>query len=177
MHPSSPFQCCPPIPRRIPTQLHGSFDDPGFTGRGRYSEKMAPEINITEWRKGSQWFEVNRKLALDIVGDSIFHSKFEQFCTGECYPDEHYFPTMLSIQSPLLLANRSLTWVDWSRGGAHPATFGKDDIKMELFKRMFRGETCFHNGKPTKLCYLFARKFSPDALEQLLEYATRIFYY
>ncbi|KAK9273987.1 hypothetical protein L1049_018801 [Liquidambar formosana] len=35
----------------------GAFDDPGPFGRGRYNENMAPEVNITKWRKGSQWFE------------------------------------------------------------------------------------------------------------------------
>ncbi|KAF5931978.1 hypothetical protein HYC85_028149 [Camellia sinensis] len=94
----------------------GSFDEDGPFGRGRYNANMAPEVNLTEWRKGSQWFEVDRKLAIDIVEDHIFYPKFEKFCRPACYVDEHYFPTMLSIQSPHLLANRSLTWVDWSRG-------------------------------------------------------------
>ncbi|XP_042492578.1 glycosyltransferase BC10-like isoform X2 [Macadamia integrifolia] len=35
----------------------GAFDDPGPYGRGRYNENMAPEVDITQWRKGSQWFE------------------------------------------------------------------------------------------------------------------------
>ncbi|KAK3009316.1 hypothetical protein RJ639_014457 [Escallonia herrerae] len=94
----------------------GAFDEPGPYGRGRYNEKMVPEVNITQWRKGSQWFEINQKLAVDIVKDDIFYPKFKEFCRPACYVDEHYFPTMLSIQSPHLLANRTTTWVDWSRG-------------------------------------------------------------
>ena len=32
----------------------GSYDDPRKVGRGRYNLKMWPEINISDWRKGSQ---------------------------------------------------------------------------------------------------------------------------
>lgn len=149
----------------------GSFDEVGPYGRGRYNEGMAPEVNITEWRKGSQWFEINRKLAIDIVEDKKFYPKFDQFCRPACYVDEHYFPTMLSIQSPGLLANRSLTWVDWSRGGAHPATFGRADIKEQFFNKIFQGKTCIYNNQPSSVCVLFARKFAPNALGPLLEIA------
>ncbi|XP_024027799.1 uncharacterized protein LOC21386656 isoform X2 [Morus notabilis] len=101
----------------------GSFDEPGPYGRGRYNRNMAPEVNLTDWRKGPQWFEINRVLAVKIVEDATYYPKFEEFCRPACYVDEHYFQTMLSIETPHLLANRSLTYVDWSRGGAHPATF------------------------------------------------------
>ncbi|XP_071901395.1 glycosyltransferase BC10-like isoform X1 [Coffea arabica] len=153
----------------------GVFDEDSPFGRGRYNANMAPEVNITEWRKGSQWFEINRKLAVDIVQDNIYYPKFEQFCRPACYVDEHYFPTMLSIQSPQLLANRSLTWVDWSRGGAHPATFGKADITDKFFKRIFDGKTCIYNNQPSTLCFLFARKFAPSALDVLLEHSSEFF--
>ncbi|XAR69271.1 hypothetical protein NMG60_11000799 [Bertholletia excelsa] len=146
----------------------GAFDDPGPYGRGRYNENMAPEVNITQWRKGSQWFEINRKLALYIVEDTKFYAKFSEFCKPACYVDEHYFPTMLTIQAANLLANRSITWVDWSRGGAHPATFGKADITAEFLKRIFEGNTCLYNNQPSSVCFLFARKFAPSALEPLL---------
>ncbi|XP_059642527.1 glycosyltransferase BC10-like [Cornus florida] len=155
----------------------GAMDEPGPYGRGRYNKNMAPEVNLTEWRKGSQWFEVNRKLAVDIIQDSYFYPKFEQFCKPDCYVDEHYFPTMLSMQSPHLLANRTLTWVDWSRGGPHPATFGKDDVTEEFFKNIIEGSTCSYNDRPTSICFLFARKFSPDALDRLLELAPKVFHY
>ncbi|KAK6236780.1 Glycosyl transferase [Theobroma cacao] len=152
----------------------GAFDDPGPYGRGRYNENMAPEVNITQWRKGSQWFEINRRLALNIVEDSTYYPKFEQFCRPACYVDEHYFPTMLTIQASNLIANRSITWVDWSRGGAHPATFGRADITEELFKRIFEDHQCRYNDQPSLVCFLFARKFAPSALEPLLQIAPKI---
>ncbi|KAI9192525.1 hypothetical protein LWI28_024158 [Acer negundo] len=152
----------------------GAFDDPGPYGRGRYNDNMAPEVNLTQWRKGPQWFEVNRKLAINIVEDTTYYPKFEQFCRPACYVDEHYFPTMLSIQAPHLLANRSLTWVDWSRGGAHPATFGRADITEEFFKRVYGGQQCTYNTQPSSICYLFARKFAPSALEPLMNLSSKI---
>lgn len=153
----------------------GAFDENGPYGRGRYNRNMAPEVNLTEWRKGSQWFEVNRKLALQILEDSKYYPKFKKFCTPACYVDEHYFPTMLTIESPSLLANRTMTWVDWSRGGAHPATFGKDDITVDFLKKILQGSTCTYNDLPTSLCFLFARKFAPSALEPLLGLASTVF--
>ncbi|KAL0297235.1 UNVERIFIED_CONTAM: Glycosyltransferase BC10 [Sesamum radiatum] len=145
----------------------GAFDEPGPYGRGRYDENMLPEVNITKWRKGSQWFEINRKLALYVIEDTKFYPKFDEFCQPACYVDEHYFPTMLTIKAANLLANRSITWVDWSRGGAHPATFGGADITEEFMERVYGGHSCLYNDQPSSICYLFARKFSPSALEAL----------
>lgn len=155
----------------------GAFDDPGPYGRGRYNQNMAPEVNVMLWRKGSQWFEINRKLAVYIVEDTTFYPKFDKFCKPACYVDEHYFPTMLTIQASNLLANRSITWVDWSRGGAHPATFGRADITEEFLKKVLEGHSCLYNNQPSSVCFLFARKFAPSALEPLLLVAPKYFGY
>ncbi|KAL1212696.1 Glycosyltransferase BC10 [Cardamine amara subsp. amara] len=152
----------------------GSFDDPSAYGRGRYHPNMAPEVSLDQWRKGSQWFEVNREVAVSIIKDTLYYPKFKEFCTPACYVDEHYFPTMLTIEKPAALANRSLTWVDWSRGGAHPATFGDQDINEEFFTRILKGDNCTYNGRYTSMCSLFARKFSPSALEPLINIAPKI---
>ncbi|XP_019424815.1 PREDICTED: uncharacterized protein LOC109333705 isoform X2 [Lupinus angustifolius] len=153
----------------------GAIDEPGPYGRGRYDENMAPEINLTDWRKGSQWFEINRELAVRIVEDTTYYPKLKEFCIPhKCYVDEHYFQTMLTINSPHLLANRSLTYVDWSRGGAHPATFGKDDIKEQFFNKILQNQTCLYNSQPSSLCFLFARKFAPNSLVPLLKIAPEV---
>ncbi|XP_020098500.1 uncharacterized protein LOC109717235 [Ananas comosus] len=150
------------------------IDDPGPYGRGRYNENMLPEVNISQWRKGSQWFEVSRKLAVSIVKDTVYYPKFKKFCRPHCYVDEHYFPTMLAIESPHLLANRSVTWVDWSRGGAHPATFGRFDISEAFLRRILEGHTCSYNNRNSTICFLFVRKIAPSALEPLLELAPKL---
>ena len=119
---------------------------------------------MSDWRKGSQWFEINRELVLRIVEDNTYYPKLK---------GSHYFQTMLTINTPHLLANRSLTYVDWSRGGAHPTTFGKDDIKEEFFKKILQDQTCLYNNQPSSLCFLFARKFAPNALGPLLDIAPK----
>lgn len=148
----------------------GSFDDPSPHGRGRYNPRMAPEVSLPQWRKGAQWFEVDRALAIRVVSDTKYYPKFRDFCKPACYVDEHYFPTMLTIETPKRIANRSVTWVDWSRGGAHPGSFGKGDITEEFLKRILEGQNCLYNGQPSSLCFLFARKFTPSALEPLLNF-------
>lgn len=146
----------------------GCFDDPRKPGRGRYNPKMFPIINITDWRKGSQWFEVHRELAIHIVSDSKYYSVFSHLCLPPCYVDEHYIPTLVNILFPELNSNRSVTWVDWSRGGPHPARFGWGDITDEFLNWIRFGSKCLHNGNATSMCFLFARKFLPSALEPLL---------
>ncbi|KAG6471397.1 glycosyltransferase BC10-like [Zingiber officinale] len=149
----------------------GAFDDPGPHGRGRYNHNMAPEVSISQWRKGAQWFEVDRNLAVFLIHDAKYYPKFRDFCRPPCYVDEHYFPTILAIELPHLLANRSLTSVDWSRGGAHPATFGGRDVTEGFLKRLKGRQSCMYNDLPAAVCFLFARKFSPSALKPLLHFA------
>ncbi|KAL6568233.1 hypothetical protein OROHE_003917 [Orobanche hederae] len=156
----------------------GAVDEPGSTGRGRYDDYMAPLVNLTDWRKGYQWFEINRKLAVDIVRDTLYYPTFEQFCRPhQCYVDEHYFQTMLTIQSPHLLANRSLTWADWSMGGPHPAAYDGDDVDEWVFKEILDNWQCSYNNHTASLCFLFARKFLPSALHVLLQHSSDFFGY
>ncbi|RWR73608.1 Glycosyl transferase [Cinnamomum micranthum f. kanehirae] len=147
----------------------GAFDEPGRTGRGRYNASMAPEVDISQWRKGSQWFAANREASVRIIEDTKYYPKFKEFCKPDCYVDEHYFPTMFSIEAPYLLANRTITWADWSRGGAHPATFGETDITEAFLQKIIQNRTCTYNNRSSSVCYLFARKFAPSALELLLK--------
>ncbi|KAK9091626.1 hypothetical protein Sjap_024803 [Stephania japonica] len=62
-----------------------SFDDPRRIGRGRYNKRMVPTISISDWRKGSQWFEVHRKLAIQIVSDRKYYQVFKDHCRPPCY--------------------------------------------------------------------------------------------
>lgn len=150
------------------------FDDPGEFGRGRYSSGMQPEVQLEQWRKGSQWFELNRKHALSVISDTKYYAKFRTFCVPACYVDEHYIPTLLSIEAYSELANRSITLVDWSRGGEHPATFGEDDVTPEFVQRIQNYKGCTWNDLPDHVCFLFARKFSPGALRPFQELAPSV---
>ncbi|KAE8691972.1 hypothetical protein F3Y22_tig00110864pilonHSYRG00271 [Hibiscus syriacus] len=149
----------------------GSFDDPRPTGHGRYNKRMLPKVSLADWRRGSQWFEVNRKLTLNIISDEIYYPLFRNYCNPPCYVDEHYVPTLVNKISPELNTNRSITWVDWSKGGPHPTQYVRKDVSMELLNRIRQGFDCSYNGQTRSICFHFARKFHPNTLETLLRMA------
>ncbi|CAA0839818.1 Core-2/I-branching beta-1-6-N-acetylglucosaminyltransferase family protein [Striga hermonthica] len=160
-----------------------SYDLPGPVGRGRYNPNMAPTLLLTHWRKGSQWFTIDRHLALEVVSDSSYFSAFKSYCNGSCYADEHYLPTLvggvLSGGFAERNANRTLTWVDWSRGGPHPAKFIRTSVNPGFLEwlRGGGGRRCVYNGRVTGRCYLFARKFTADALYRLIRFAPRVMHF
>lgn len=151
-----------------------SYDLWGPVGKGRYSRRMSPTVTVEQWKKGAQWFEMDRELAIEIISDRKFAPLFKKYCKPACYSDEHYMPTLIFLKYPLKNSNRTLTWVDWSKGGPHPTKFGRNEVTVELLNHMRFGSSCEYNGKRTNMCYLFARKFFPNALDRLLRYAPTV---
>ncbi|KAJ7954124.1 Core-2/I-branching beta-1,6-N-acetylglucosaminyltransferase family protein [Quillaja saponaria] len=154
-----------------------AFDDPGPVGRGRYNFHMFPNITLSQWRKGSQWFEMDRNLALEVVSDQKYFPIFQKYCKGSCYADEHYMPTFVSIKYWKGNSNRSLTWVDWSKRGPHPAKFLRPEVTIELLRRLRTEKGCKYNGNNTNVCFLFARKFLPGTLQRLLMFAPKVMHF
>ncbi|KAI4970835.1 hypothetical protein ZWY2020_001749 [Hordeum vulgare] len=165
-----------------------SFDDPGPHGAGRYSEHMLPEIAKRDWRKGAQWFTVKRQHAVLILVDTLYYGKFKRYCKPgneyhNCYSDEHYLPTLFNMVDPTGIANWSVTRVDWSEGKWHPKVYRAVDTSFELLKSIasidesihvtsnakheMQRRPCMWNGMK-RPCYLFARKFYPEALDTLM---------
>ncbi|KAG2267883.1 hypothetical protein Bca52824_062438 [Brassica carinata] len=136
----------------------GSFDDPRPMGRGRYNPKMLPHVSLSDWRKGNQWFELSRTVAAEIISDDRYYNVFKDHCRPPCYIDEHYIPTLVNKICPEMNSNRTVTWVDWSRGGSHPARFVRKDIQVGFLDRIRFGSNCSYEGEVTNLCFLFARK-------------------
>ncbi|XP_052200067.1 glycosyltransferase BC10-like [Diospyros lotus] len=154
----------------------GSFDDPRKMGRGRYSKRMMPAISLSDWRKGSQWFEVHRKLAVEIVSDVKYYPVFRSHCRPPCYMDEHYLPTLVTKVCPEMTTNGTVTWADWSGGGSHPKRFVRKDVTEQFLNGIRFGSKCSYNGgRESSICFLFARKFHPSALQPLLRIAPRLF--
>lgn len=165
------------------------FIDPGPHGVGRYSEHMSPEVEKGDFRKGSQWFTLKRQHAVMVLADCLYYTKFKLYCRPamehgkNCYADEHYLQTFLHMIDPGGVANRSVTYVDWSERKWHPRSFRTEDISYELLKNMtaidqiFRltsedkstvvTKPCLWNGLK-RPCFLFARKFYPETLEKLV---------
>ncbi|XVF09565.1 hypothetical protein REPUB_Repub07fG0105100 [Reevesia pubescens] len=148
-----------------------SYDLHGPVGRGRYSYQMLPLVNILEWRKGSQWFEMDRFLATEVISDRTYFPVFWRYCKDQCYGDEHYLPTFVTMNFLERNSNRTLTYVNWSMGGPHPFRFQREDVTKELLEVLRNSTHCDYNGRETNICYLFARKFSANALERLLVFA------
>ncbi|MBA0630845.1 hypothetical protein Godav_002899 [Gossypium davidsonii] len=154
-----------------------AYDKDSPVGRGRYNEKMSPHITIDQWRKGSQWFEMDRELALEVVSDQFYFPLFQSHCANACYSDEHYLPTFVTLKFTPKNSNRTLTWVDWSRAGIHPVTYLRPLVTVEFLKALRHGSQCEYNGQSSNICYLFARKFSADSLIKLLTFAPKVMYF
>ncbi|KAH9653786.1 Core-2/I-branching beta-1,6-N-acetylglucosaminyltransferase family protein [Citrus sinensis] len=139
-----------------------------FAGNGRYSTGMLPEIEKKNFRKGSQWFAMKRQHAVITLADNLYYPKFRDVCL---------------IIDPGGISNWSLTHVDWSEKKFHPKMYKASDVTSELIKNITSVDIsehvtsdnqkkrliqpCLRNGI-RRPCYLFARKFHPDTLENLL---------
>ncbi|KAK9065258.1 hypothetical protein SSX86_016641 [Deinandra increscens subsp. villosa] len=153
------------------------YDQEGPVGRGRYDHSMEPVVTLRQWRKGSQWFEVDRHLALEVICDKKYYPLFRDYCKPACYSDEHYIPTFLNIEFPMENSDRTLTYVDWSKGGPHPYKFGKWEVTVGLLRKMQNATECMYNGERTRMCFLFARKFIPSSLLRLLDIAPEVMHF
>ncbi|XP_027329875.1 glycosyltransferase BC10-like [Abrus precatorius] len=164
------------------------FKDPGPHGNGRYSDRMLPEVEVKDFRKGAQWFSLKRQHAIIVMADSLYYSKFRAYCQPglegrNCIADEHYLPTFFQMVDPGGIANWSVTHVDWSERKWHPKSYRAQDVTYELLKNITSIDVsvhvtsdekkevqrwpCLWNGVQ-KPCYLFARKFTPETLNNLL---------
>ncbi|CAH2066152.1 unnamed protein product [Thlaspi arvense] len=157
------------------TQTHvDSYDLP--VSRVRYKRRMYPHIHLHHWRKGSQWFELDRAMALEVVSDTFYWPIFKAH--SRC-ADEHYIPTLLNLRPGLgwRNSNRTLTWTDWGNRRSHPRTFGASQVDVGFLKWLRRSVDEHNVENRTKLCFLFARKFSPTSLDKLLRFASTVMHF
>ncbi|KAL9377265.1 hypothetical protein Peur_031385 [Populus x canadensis] len=165
------------------------FYDPGPHGNGRYSEHMLPEVEMKDFSKGAQWFSMKRQHAVMVLVDSLYYSKFRDYCKPgldgkNCIADEHYLPTYFHMVDPGGIANWSVTHVDWSERKWHPKLYRSQDVTYDLLrnitsidlsihvtsdeKKEVQVQPCLWNGI-TRPCYLFARKFHKETIDDLLQ--------
>ncbi|KAJ4890123.1 hypothetical protein Rs2_29871 [Raphanus sativus] len=133
---------------------------------------MMPEIPYRDFRVGSQFFVMAKRHALVVIRERKLWRKFRLPCVvdeGSCYPEEHYFPTLLSLEDPRGCSNFTLTRVDWTGSvGGHPHTYGADEVSPRLIRALRRSNS--------SLDYFFARKFSPESLQGLMEIADDVIF-
>ncbi|KAE8733089.1 hypothetical protein F3Y22_tig00001644pilonHSYRG00624 [Hibiscus syriacus] len=140
-----------------------------YAARGRFV--MMPEVPFEEFRAGSQFFVLTRKDALLVLKDRTLWRKFKLPCfrADECYPEEHYFPTLLSMQDPNGVTGYTLTRVNWTGTvEGHPHMFKPKEVTPELIHELRKSNY--------SSSYLFARKFSPDCLRPLMHIADSLIF-
>ncbi|KAF8397992.1 hypothetical protein HHK36_016918 [Tetracentron sinense] len=140
-----------------------------YTARGK--DVMLPEIPFERFRVGSQFFILTRQHALLVIRDRRLWRKFRLPClkTESCYPEEHYFPTLLSMEDPKGCSHFTLTRVNWTGStGGHPYTYRPAEVSPELVYKLRVSNSTYS--------YLFARKFSPDCLTPLLDIADSVIF-
>jgi hypothetical protein len=136
-------------------------------------------ISLAQWRKGAQWFVMDRVFALEVIADETYYGPvFRNGKHGSEHMEEHYIATLVNI---LGLGNRnsnqSLTYSDWWTPRVRlPKSHSGSEVTEVLIKQMRRGMdgNCSYNGGVPKFCALFGRKFNPDALEPLLHLAPTV---
>lgn len=148
-------------------------DDPGLYTRyiARGDDAMLPEVPFERFRVGSQFFALTRKHAVMVVRDRRLWKKFRMPCLRKmrdsCYPEEHYFPTLLDMQDPNGCSGYTLTRVNWTDSVAgHPHMYKPDEVKPELIWELRRSNSTYS--------YLFARKFSPECIDPLMQIADSV---
>ncbi|KAG8390814.1 hypothetical protein BUALT_Bualt01G0122700 [Buddleja alternifolia] len=140
-----------------------------YTARGK--NVMLPEVPFDRFRIGSQFFVLTRQHALVVIRDRRLWRKFKLPCFNldSCYPEEHYFPTLLSMEDPDGCTHYTLTRVNWTGSvGGHPHTYRPAEVSPRLIQELRVSNSSYS--------FMFARKFSPDCLQPLLDIAEKVIF-
>ncbi|KAK7351382.1 hypothetical protein VNO77_10791 [Canavalia gladiata] len=155
----------------------GSYDR--WAARG--PDAMLPEVKLENFRIGSQFWALTRKHARLVVSDRMIWPKFNLPCVRweTCYPEENYFPTLLSMWDPKGCVHATLTHVDWTgRTDGHPRTYEATEVCPKLIQTLRRDKPRYGNGNSSgrQDPFLFARKFAADALRPLMHIADGVIF-
>ncbi|XP_015572461.2 glycosyltransferase BC10 [Ricinus communis] len=152
----------------------------------RGPDAMLPEVKLEEFRIGSQFWVLTRKHARLVVNEQRIWAKFNRTCVvrHSCYPEENYFPTLIHMKDPRGTVSASLTHVNWTgRYDGHPRMYEASEVGPELITTIRRSRPRYGydgiNGSDLPVTrqndpLLFARKFSPESIEPLLNLAKEI---
>ena len=157
---------------------HQSFieilsQDPNLPDRynARGENTMQPEIPYEKFSLGSQFFVLAKRHAFLVLKDRKLWRKFKLPCLNieSCYPEEHYFPTLLSMKDPRGCSQYTLTNVDWTDSfDGHPHLYQAEEVSPNLVHRLRLSNSSYS--------YLFARKFAPGCLKPLMEIADDVIF-
>ncbi|KAF8035885.1 hypothetical protein BT93_C1796 [Corymbia citriodora subsp. variegata] len=154
----------------------------------RGPDAMLPEVPLEDFRIGSQFWVLTRRHAREAAADTRLWSKFKRPCVHRhtCYPEEHYFPTLISMRDPRGCVPCTLTHVDWrGRSDGHPRTYRAEEVGPELIRWLRSARPRYGddgaNGTDLLLTkrhdpFLFARKFAPGAAGALMGMAEDVLF-
>ncbi|KAI4384095.1 hypothetical protein MLD38_009862 [Melastoma candidum] len=148
-------------------------DEPNLHERyvARGDHAMLPEVPFDRFRVGSQFFILTKPHALTVIKDRKLWRKFRLPCLNNqpCYPEEHYFPTLLDMMDGDNCSGYTLTRVNWTGCyDGHPRVYQPGDVSADLVRNLRQSEGNFS--------YFFARKFSPDCLPLLMDLADDVIF-
>ncbi|KAK7290469.1 hypothetical protein RIF29_04917 [Crotalaria pallida] len=151
-------------------------DEPNLYERymARGEDAMLPEVPYHNFRVGSQFFVFTRPHAKLVVQDRRLWKKFRLPCLTEepCYPEEHYFPTLLWMEDPNGCTGFTLTRVNWTGcWDGHPHLYTPEEVSPELIRQLRESNSSNYSYK-----HLFARKFSPECLVPLMNIADDVIF-
>jgi hypothetical protein len=137
----------------------------------RGDDAMLPEVPYGSFRVGSQFFVLTRRHAVMVVRDRRLWNKFKLPCLVKrkysCYPEEHYFPTLLDMQDPGGSTKFTLTRVNWTDSfDGHPHTYQPEEVSGELIRELRKSNGTYS--------HMFARKFTPECLGPLMKIADSV---
>jgi hypothetical protein len=137
----------------------------------RGDEVMLPEVPYDRFRAGSQFFVLTRRHAILVVRDMRLWKKFKAPCLvkekNSCYPEEHYFPTLLDMQDPHGCTKYTLTRVNWTDAvDGHPHTYQPEEVSGDLIRDLRKSNGTYS--------HMFARKFASASLGPLMEIADSV---
>ncbi|KAJ3669956.1 hypothetical protein LUZ60_010280 [Juncus effusus] len=143
-----------------------------YVARGE--DVMLPEIPFDKFRIGSQFFVLSKRHARLVVRDRRLWRKFKLPCLpssqDSCYPEEHYFPTLLHMRDPSGCRGFTLTRVNWTDSfDGHPKVYEAGEVNGELIQELRRSND-------SSWSYLFARKFAPDCVGRLMDLADDVIF-
>ncbi|XP_074276565.1 glycosyltransferase BC10-like [Silene latifolia] len=157
-----------------------------WAARGEHA--MLPEVPLELFRIGSQFWSLTRKHARVVVRDVKLWRKFGVPCVDidVCFPEENYFPTLLSMVDPEGVVPATLTNVNWEGSyDGHPRTYNETEVGEELIRwlresRPRYGEMGINGSDLTVMQrwdpFLFARKFAPSCVQPLLNITNHVLF-
>ncbi|CAI6000820.1 unnamed protein product [Closterium sp. NIES-64] len=126
-----------------------SYPDPYNATFRRYIPHIfKPLVGAQDYRKGNQWFALQRRHAELVVQDTQHYAVHNRSCAFRfqwgkvCCADEHYIQTMLHMQDPKGISHYPTTFADWSANEWHPRFYHGSNTTQDVI-RMIKSATQF----------------------------------